>query len=197
MASADFSAEHTRILQLTGWTADEIHSLVHERKCPDHWWEDPRPTFGLMEIIRKCVDDTESLSFRKDFVNILKSMGIKEPNCTLPGILSKVKRSALKAISADNLESLCEEYTDLSGSNRVIGSACQQLGITPGLLKEGCSNLQGDISNGIVVELFHYRRRNSIPWKTVLDDLLHESTNYNYVQGITLMYKLFLLSTCL
>nr|XP_054753570.1 uncharacterized protein LOC129259298 [Lytechinus pictus] len=123
-----------------------------------------------MEIIRKCVDDTESLSFRKDFVNILKSMGIKEPNCTLPGILSKVKRSALKAISADNLESLCEEYTDLSGSNRVIGSACQQLGITPGLLKEGCSNLQGDISNGIIVELFHYRRRNSIPWKTVLDE---------------------------
>ena len=97
-------------------------------------------------------------------------MGIKEPKCTLPGILSKVKRTALKAITANNLASLCVEFTDFSGPKNVIGSACQQLGITPSWLKEGCSALQGEVSNGIIAELFHYCRQNSIPWKTVLDE---------------------------
>lgn len=95
-------------------------------------------------------------------------MGIKNPQGTVPGILSKVKRHALKAINTNNLISLCVEFPDLSGSI-IIGSACQQVGITHSWLKEGCSALEGKISNGIIAELFQYRRRNSIAWKVVLE----------------------------
>lgn len=138
----------------------------------DHWYNDPRPTYGLMEIIRGAVDDSDKLSYRKDFPGIIKSMGLKEPKMVLAGLLSKIKRRAANAEKKGDLMLLCEEMTDLSGNQReTLGPACDEQGITPQWLREGLSISDDvNITNGIIAELYQYRKRHSITWKTVADE---------------------------
>ncbi|XP_041476948.1 uncharacterized protein LOC121425060 [Lytechinus variegatus] len=139
----------------------------------DHWYNDPRPTYALMEVIRGAIDDSTDLSYRKDFVDIIKSMGLEEPKMALAGLLDVLDtRRVANAEKQQKLILLCEEMTDLSGKKQdIVGPYCQKLGITPQWL-QARDVLADDIiiTNGIISELFQYRWRHSIGWKTVMDD---------------------------
>lgn len=105
-----------------------------------------------MEIIRGAVDDSDKLSYRKDFPGIMKMV--------LAGLLSRIKRRAANAEKKGDLMLLCEEMTDLSGNQReTLGPACDEQGITPQWLREGFSISDDvNITNGIIAELYQYRK---------------------------------------
>ena len=63
----------------------------------DHWHDDPKPTFGLIEAIGVAIDTPETLSYWQDFISILKSMGLKEPKISLANLLPKIKCNTAKA----------------------------------------------------------------------------------------------------
>jgi hypothetical protein len=100
---------------------------------------------------------SDSLSYRKDFVPILISMGLKEPKIALPTLLSKIKRKTAKAEKTGDWMQLCVEMTDLTGQKKdIVGPTCEIKGITPQWLEQG-TPITESISNHIIAELFQYR----------------------------------------
>lgn len=132
MLTTAMATVRDQLHRLSGWTHDEINNLVHNRNCPDHWYDDPRPTVALMEIIRSAVDESDNLSYREDLYNIIKCMGLKEPKMHLAGLLAKIKRRVTSADKRGDFMILCEEMTDLSWNHKeLVGPCCDLIGITP------------------------------------------------------------------
>ena len=135
---------------------------------PDHWHRDPSPFFARVEVIRVAIDTSNTLSYRKDFIPVLMSLGL-QPKIALPNLLSKVKRKTAKAEKTGDWKQLCFEMTDLTGRKKeIIGPICEANGVTPQKLHDETPLSDSiTITNHVVAEL--YRRTKSIPWKTVLE----------------------------
>eukprot|EP00057_Strongylocentrotus_purpuratus_P018240 XP_011672714.1 PREDICTED: uncharacterized protein LOC100893480 isoform X4 [Strongylocentrotus purpuratus] len=119
-----------KILQLAGWTREEIALLINEGICPDHWTSKPIPTFALLEVIRSAVDASEN-SYRQGLPPILKSLGLQQPQI-LTGVIAKVERYVAKAEKSNDFLLLMQEMKELSKSQAdEIGPACSKIGVTP------------------------------------------------------------------
>eukprot|EP00057_Strongylocentrotus_purpuratus_P005542 XP_003731209.1 PREDICTED: uncharacterized protein LOC100893480 isoform X1 [Strongylocentrotus purpuratus] len=159
-----------KILQLAGWTREEIALLINEGICPDHWTSKPIPTFALLEVIRSAVDASEN-SYRQGLPPILKSLGLQQPQI-LTGVIAKVERYVAKAEKSNDFLLLMQEMKELSKSQAdEIGPACSKIGVTPEWLNNNLNTqtCTETITNQVIVEIQQYCKRKGITWKTVHD----------------------------